>query len=103
MLEGYLLQEIRLRLEIKERATVTVRQSKDVVSYLTPVFEGEHREMFIVVPLNARHQALGYRVCHVGSVNSCQVHMAEVFRPGLITGAAAIICARKLSSLQEGF
>ena len=47
----------------------------------------------IVVPLNARHQPLGYHVCHIGTTNSCPVSMKEVFLPCVISGATAAICA----------
>jgi DNA repair protein RadC len=93
MYEGFLLQHIELRLQVKQRAHVKVIVPNDIATYLRPIFEGEHREIMVSIPLNARHEVLGYRVCHVGTLNSCPVGIAEMFLPAILSGARAIICA----------
>lgn len=54
-------------------------------------FRTEVRECFMVILLNARHEALAVETVSIGSLNSSIVHPREVFRPAIMAAAAAII------------
>ncbi len=49
------------------------------------------REHFAAIYLDAKNVPLAWRVIAIGTLSGCLVHPREVFRPGLIVGAAAIV------------
>ncbi len=51
----------------------------------------ESREHFLVLLLNARHEVLGKETVSVGSLNASIVHPREVFKPAIVTSAAAVV------------
>ena len=85
------LQEIRLVCEVRERPSIKIRCGRDVAGYINGLLKSEHRECFVVVPVNARHEALGYRICAIGTTNACPVSVQEVFLPCILTGAKALV------------
>ena len=91
MYEHRYLQEIVLKCEVRERPTVKIRCGRDVAGYINDLLKSEHRECFVVVPVNARHEALGYRITAIGTTNACPVAMSEVFLCAILTGAKAIV------------
>ncbi len=54
------------------------------------VFEQEH---FRVILLNVKMHVVGIHEIYIGTANSAQVRMAEVFRPAIQRNATAIILA----------
>ena len=49
------------------------------------------REHFAAIYLDAKNTPIAWRVIAIGTLSGCLVHPREVFRPGLIVGAAAIV------------
>jgi DNA repair protein RadC len=59
----------------------------------TIIAPGADREQFAVIPLDARHRPLGWRIVSIGTLTAALVHPREVFRPVLVLGAAAVVAA----------
>ncbi len=53
--------------------------------------DGDEREHFIAIMLNARQQVKGVSVVSIGTLSASLVHQREVFRPAIVAGAAAIV------------
>jgi len=62
-----------------------------VVQALRPYYDELDREVFGVVPLNQRNEPLGFHVVSVGTLTASLVHPREVFKPLILTNAAAAI------------
>ena len=68
-----------------------IRGPDDVVAVVGPKLRQEHREQFLVLLLNARHEVMAKETVSVGSLNASIVHPREVFRPAVLASAAAIV------------
>ena len=55
--------------------------------------EGTDREHFIVLLLDRKNQLIGINTVSIGSLTAAVVHPREVFKPAILSNAAAIICA----------
>lgn len=53
--------------------------------------EGEEREHFIALYLDARSALKGVSVVSIGTLSASLVHPREVFRPAIVAGAAAVV------------
>src|SRR5205823_5791687 len=51
------------------------------------------REVFVVALLTVRHRVLGLHTVSVGCLTSSVVHPREVFKPAVLSGAAALLVA----------
>jgi DNA repair protein RadC len=71
----------------------SIRTARDAESYLRPLFEGSHVEVFIVVLLDSKHRITGYHEVSRGCLSWSVVHPREVFLPAVQDQAAAIIVA----------
>jgi hypothetical protein len=49
-------------------------------------------ESFVVLLLNTRRRILGHCLVSTGTLDTILVHPREVFRPGIIGAAAAVVC-----------
>ena len=68
-----------------------IRGPDDVVALLGRRLRKEHREHFLVLLLNARHEVIGKETVSIGSLNASIVHPREVFKPAVVQSAASII------------
>ena len=68
-----------------------IRGPDDVVALLGRKIRTEHREHFLVLLLNARHEVIGKETVSIGSLNASIVHPREVFKPAVVQSAASII------------
>ncbi len=68
-----------------------IRGPDDVVGFVGAKLRKERREHFLVLLMNARHEALAKETVSIGSLNASIVHPREVFRPALIASAAAVV------------
>lgn len=75
------------------RAPKPVRGPDDVVDLIGRKLRGEAREHFVVILLNARHEAIAVETVSIGSLNASIVHPREVFRPAMLASAASIVVA----------
>jgi DNA repair protein RadC len=60
-----------------------------VKAYIGPA----DREHFVVVMVDARHKLVGINTVAIGTPTSCWAHPREVFKPAILSNAAAIIIA----------
>ena len=68
-----------------------IRGPDDVVALVGAKLRKEHREHFLVLLLNARHEVLGKETVSIGSLNASIVHPREVFKPAITASAASVI------------
>lgn len=55
--------------------------------------QGEEREHFLAVLLDARNHIKGVVTVSIGTLTASLVHPREVFRPAIVAGAAGVIVA----------
>lgn len=65
----------------------------DVVRFVRPTLERSEVELFLCIPLNSQHVALGAVKVTSGIANSSLVHPRETYRVAVAMGASAIIVA----------
>ena len=68
-----------------------IRGPDDVVALVGRALKREQREHFVVILLNARHEAMAVETVSIGSLNASIVHPREVFKPALLASAASVI------------
>ena len=69
----------------------TPQNAVNVVRAFIP--QGEEREHFVALYLDARSRVKGACVVSIGTLSASLVHPREVFRPAIVAGAAAVIVA----------
>lgn len=70
-----------------------VRDASSAVATLVQYLGGEDREHFVVILLNSKNRIIGINTVSVGSLSSSLVHPREVFKPAILSNAAAILVA----------
>ncbi len=86
--------ELKTELAVKES---TIDGTMLVTPDQVEVFLGDIRELaqevFVVVTLNTKNKVIQRHLVSIGTVNSTLVHPRECFRPAILDGASAVICA----------
>jgi DNA repair protein RadC len=59
------------------------------------------KEAFVVLVLNTRRRIIGHNLISLGTLDSCQVHPREVFRPVIVAAGSAIILMHNHPSLDS--
>ncbi len=49
------------------------------------------KEAFVVLVLNTRRRIIGHNLVTLGTLDSCQIHPREVFRPIIVAAGSAVI------------
>ena len=80
--------ELGLRALMPREARPRIRSPGELYEHMRPRLTPLSQEVFVAVPLDARHRPLAEIVVAQGTVSSCEVHPREAFR-GLIRHAAA--------------
>jgi DNA repair protein RadC len=82
---------------VKESAVQTerpqFRRSADVSTLLQTILAGADREHFVVILLDRKNRLIGINTASIGSLSASVVHPREVFKPAILSNAAAIVCA----------
>ncbi len=68
-----------------------IRGPDDVAALVGSRLRREKREQFLVLLLNARHEVESIETVSVGSLNASIVHPREVFKPAIVSSAAAVV------------
>jgi DNA repair protein RadC len=68
-----------------------IRGPDDVVALVGKKLLREAREHFLVILLNARHEATAIETVSIGSLNASIVHPREVFKPAVLASAASVV------------
>lgn len=69
-----------------------IRSSLDAIDLFRGILDGVDREHFLVAMVDTKHTIIGVNIVSTGSLSSSVVHPREVFKPAILTNAAAIIC-----------
>ena len=70
-----------------------IRNSADSERLIRTYLRGVDREHFIVLLVNRKNEVIGINTVSVGSLIGSVVSPREVFKPAILSNAAAIICA----------
>jgi DNA repair protein RadC len=70
-----------------------LRNSADSERLIRTYLRGVDREHFIVLLVNLKNEVIGINTVSVGSLSASIVSPREVFKPAILSNAAAIICA----------
>ena len=82
--------------------TGTLTCSASAAKFFRPLFEGLDREQMAVAFLDAKHRVIGIGIVSIGSLTASIVHPREVFKPAIVSNAAAIIiCHNHPSGVPE--
>lgn len=73
------------------KVTATIGQPRDAVEFARKVVSDHAREHFVAIYLDGRHRPIAHSVVSVGTATAALVHPREVFQPGVLAGAAAVI------------
>jgi len=90
-----LVRESRLHCYNKQ-----IRSSADASALIHAYLEGVDREHFGVLLLSQKNNVIGVNTVSVGSLTASVVHPREVFKPAILSNAAAIILAHNHPSGQ---
>ncbi len=69
----------------------TLRTSTDVCQFLREYLAGVDREHFVELMLDKKNRVIGLNTVSVGSLDSSIVHPREVYKPAILSNAAALI------------
>jgi DNA repair protein RadC len=86
----YRVQLVRERALPWDRAQL--RSSKDVASLFRTYLGDTDREHFLVAMLDQKNKVIGINTVSTGSLTASVVHPREVYKPAILSNAAAIIC-----------
>lgn len=89
----YELKVKRVRRSIDRDNTAILTGPTDAAKCLSPLFQGEGREVFMMLALDSTNRVIGVSTIAIGSLSSVEVHPREVFQPAILAGAATIIVA----------
>ncbi|KKM13042.1 DNA repair protein RadC [Clostridiales bacterium PH28_bin88] len=88
------VQVVRVQM-VKERsvtfATNKVCRPEDAASILADFLTGADREHFVVMCLDNKNKVNAINVAAVGILNAAPVHPREVFKPAILSNAAAVV------------
>src|SRR4029450_8013868 len=70
-----------------------IRSSANASTILQSYLADVDREHFVVLLLNQKNRVVGVNTVSIGSLTASVVHPREVFKPAILSNAAAIILA----------
>ena len=74
-----------------ERLRIT--SPSDAANLIMPEVSGAEQEHLYLVMLDTRNRLIGLHLVYIGSINSINVRLADVFRVAIVNSAAAVIVA----------
>jgi DNA repair protein RadC len=91
----YRIPAYRVQL-VRERALpwarAQLRSSTDVAALFRTYVGDTDREHFLVAMLDQKNKVIGLNTVSTGSLTASVVHPREVYKPAILSNAAAIIC-----------
>ena len=83
------------RVTLVREGVVTIREaisnSSLAEGLCRPLLAGTDREQFLVVMLDGKNKPIGINVVSVGTLTASLIHPREVFKPAILSSAAAVI------------
>ncbi len=92
MTGAQLIREARVQYRGSGRKLAT-RSASDVADFVRSVVDGDAREYFIVIMLDARHRPIAWQTVSIGTATASIIHPREVFHAAIHCGAVAIVIA----------
>lgn len=90
--ETHFIREVAIRYVGRaRRAPAAIRAPKEAVDFIRRIVTDDAREHFVAIYLDGRHRPIAHQVVSVGTATASLVHPREVFQPGILTGACAVI------------
>jgi len=86
----------RIRLVKEESALLpheSFRTPSDIAAVASSFLTGKDQENFIVICLNTKNQPVGVHNVYTGSINACNIRIAEVFKAAILCNATSIAIA----------
>ena len=74
-------------------APAKINGPEDVARITRTIVDGDAREHFVVIHLDARNGVIGWQTVSIGTANSSLVHPREVFQAAIHIGAVSIAVA----------
>src|SRR5215468_8020934 len=68
-----------------------IRSAVDAATLLHTYLADVDREYFVIILLNQKNRVVGVNTVSIGSLTASVVHPREVFKPAILSNAAAII------------
>jgi DNA repair protein RadC len=97
---AYRVQLVRERALPWERAQL--RSSQEVATLFRTYLGDTDREHFLVTMLDQKNKVIGINTVSTGSLTASVVHPREVYKPAILSNAAAIICGHNHPSGDSG-
>jgi DNA repair protein RadC len=69
-----------------------IHSPTDAIELVYGIFKYADREMMVVVSLDSKNTPVALEIVSVGTVNSCLVHMRELFKHSILNNATSIMC-----------
>jgi DNA repair protein RadC len=69
-----------------------IRSSADAAALLRQFLGTVDREHFVVIMMDRKNRLIGIHTVSIGSLTASVVHPREVFKPAILSNAAALIC-----------
>ncbi len=95
-MKNSLIREVTAKYIGTRRKSSKISDSSDAAPFLRKLVKDEEKEHFIALYLDSGHCIKTYSVVSIGTLNACQVHSREVFRPAILVAAASVIVAHNL-------
>ena len=86
-------ESIELDSEFTKKRSLTIRSPKDVFENYRSLFDGQVKEIFVVLWLSSANKVIGFETVSIGTLNSSLVHPREIFRGAVVATCASIILA----------
>lgn len=86
-------REVTIRYRGQALACDEVRNPKNAAELVRKIIGDDSKEHVVALYLDGRHRAIGHAVVSIGTATSSLVHPREVFQPGVLVGAVAVIIA----------
>ena len=83
-------------------ATAQIRSSKDIVPIMRDYLADTDREHFVVIMLDQKIKVIGINTVSTGSLTASIVHPREVWKPVILSNAAAVILCHNHPSGSAG-
>ena len=83
---------VRVKQVVKEmNGVASIRSPRDLATLAFNLIGEEDREVFLVICLNTKNQAIAVHQVHVGTINASIIHPREVMKTAILNNAASIV------------
>lgn len=88
-----IVREVTLRYGRQRKLEGPISNSRAAAKLFCSFVPDDCQESFLVVCVDAKNKAVGWKVVAIGTTSRCQVDVGAVFRPAIALGASGVIVA----------